>query len=349
MAEANFEDFEEAPAAGVPRLQRVAHLAGAGTSLALVLGLAVWGYRLAVRDVNGIPVIKAESGPMRIAPVDPGGQISGNVGLSVNRVAAGTEDQPRTDQIVLAPKPVELAQGDLAPEALAAQKAAQVAAQAAAAPAAAASVAAAGPASTSGSIQTTAAVTQSAPPSPGEPAVLATSASSSAAPASVAAAAPATVSPVAPVADGALQTSPVPPPRPVLASVAPSGTRAASMGATSSMADEVAAAAAAAAFAVAKAAPVPATVNAAKLTAGTKLVQLGAYGDEPSAAQSWAELKRRFPDLMADKSRVIQKAESGGSAFYRLRAYGFKSEADTRRFCAALQGEGATCVPVILR
>jgi hypothetical protein len=94
---------------------------------------------------------------------------------------------------------------------------------------------------------------------------------------------------------------------------------------------------------------VPRTVDAATLAPGTRLVQLGAFPGSGDAVKQWNALERRFGDLMADKSRVVQKAEAGGRAFYRLRAYGFKGDADARRFCAALAAEGAICVPVVLR
>ena len=45
--------------------------AGALTSVALVAGLGIWGYDLAMRDLNGVPVVAALEGPMRVAPEDP--------------------------------------------------------------------------------------------------------------------------------------------------------------------------------------------------------------------------------------------------------------------------------------
>ena len=66
-------------------------LAGAATSLTLVLGLGVWGYRLMMRDINGVPVIRALEGPMRVQPEDPGGERMAFQGLTVNEVAARGE------------------------------------------------------------------------------------------------------------------------------------------------------------------------------------------------------------------------------------------------------------------
>ena len=46
---------------------------GAGVSLMLLVGITIWGYQVVMRDVNGIPVVRAVQDPMRIAPLDPGG------------------------------------------------------------------------------------------------------------------------------------------------------------------------------------------------------------------------------------------------------------------------------------
>jgi hypothetical protein len=63
-------------APGGERIARLVNGAGALTSLALVVGLGLWGYRLAVRDVQGIPVIRALAGAARVAPADPGGDLA---------------------------------------------------------------------------------------------------------------------------------------------------------------------------------------------------------------------------------------------------------------------------------
>jgi SPOR domain len=88
-------------------------LGGAITSLALVVGLAYWGYDLAMRDVTGVPVMRAAGGPMRIAPADPGGFQAPNQGLTVNAIAAiGTTAKP-ADTITLAPLSVTLQPDDV--------------------------------------------------------------------------------------------------------------------------------------------------------------------------------------------------------------------------------------------
>lgn len=121
MADVDFDDFDSGHPTGWSgqrmasgRLTQITHLTGAACSIALVLGLGVWGYNLAVRDVNGVPVVKAMSGPMRIAPENPGGEVADHQGLAVNTVAALGTAAPPPDRLVLAPRPVELSMEDSA-------------------------------------------------------------------------------------------------------------------------------------------------------------------------------------------------------------------------------------------
>ncbi len=94
------------------RAKRLVNMAGAVCSVALVLGLGLWGYQLAVRDVAGVPVMRALVGPMRVAPADPGGDQACNQGLSVNAVAAIGTAAPVAEQLTLAPRPIDLEPGD---------------------------------------------------------------------------------------------------------------------------------------------------------------------------------------------------------------------------------------------
>ena len=100
-------------AEGQPKsIKSVVNLLGAVTSLALVVGVGVWGYKLVIRDVSGVPVIRAAEGPMRIQPEDPGGRQALHQGLSVNDVAAeGTAAKP-ADRLILAPEPLDLSLED---------------------------------------------------------------------------------------------------------------------------------------------------------------------------------------------------------------------------------------------
>jgi hypothetical protein len=93
----------------------------------------------------------------------------------------------------------------------------------------------------------------------------------------------------------------------------------------------------------------PASIDPATIPSGTRLAQLGAYESAGIAAKEWDRLYARFSEFMDGKQRVIQKAESGGRVFYRLRAMGFEDLSDARRFCSALLAEKAACIPVKIR
>ena len=58
------------------------NIAGAIVSLSLIAGVGVWGYKLMVRDVSGIPVVRAAEGEMRVRPENPGGQLAQHQGLA---------------------------------------------------------------------------------------------------------------------------------------------------------------------------------------------------------------------------------------------------------------------------
>ncbi|MFK7753617.1 MAG: SPOR domain-containing protein [Sedimentitalea sp.] len=88
------------------------NVVGAAASLALVVGLGYWGYQLVMRDVSGVPVVRALEGPMRVQPAEPGGRPADHQGLAVNAVAAeGTAEAP-ADRLLLAPRPIELEDED---------------------------------------------------------------------------------------------------------------------------------------------------------------------------------------------------------------------------------------------
>jgi hypothetical protein len=104
------------PARG--RLARLVNISAGGLSVTLIAGLAVWAYQLAVRDMSGIPVVRALEGPMRVQPADPGGLETAHQGLAVNRVAeAGAPPSP-PEAVTLAPRSVDLAPEDVTHAAL---------------------------------------------------------------------------------------------------------------------------------------------------------------------------------------------------------------------------------------
>jgi len=110
MAEVDFDEFgavDYSPRRSM-RVQRMVNIAGAASSVAMVVALAWWGYHTAVRDVRGVPVVTALEGPMRVTPDNPGGQITENEGLSVNAIAATGSTGAMPEELLLAPLAAEL-------------------------------------------------------------------------------------------------------------------------------------------------------------------------------------------------------------------------------------------------
>lgn len=290
---------------------RYVNLAGALTSVGLLIGAAVWGYNLAVRDVQGVPVIQALEGAMRVAPADPGGVNVDYQGLAVNEVAAVGTAAPMPDRLVLAPRAIDLSDEDLAGLSGLDTGAGLIAEPAAATIGGTVPELAASPPGESANptaVAIDAALAEALGETPGDiaedPALAAVDVTLAAE------AAP----------EGAIVRSPRPKPRP---------TRGEAVAATED-------------------APITAAIEVDPTTipVGTRLVQFGAFDTEAEARVEWARLEGQFGEVMAGKALVLQLAESGGRTFVRLRAHGFEDEADARRFCAAFAAEDLVCIPV---
>ena len=76
---------EEEPRRFAPLLTWI----GAAASIAIILGVSIWTYRLGQRDAMDVPIVRAMEGPARVVPEDPGGATIAHQGLSVNRVLEG--------------------------------------------------------------------------------------------------------------------------------------------------------------------------------------------------------------------------------------------------------------------
>ena len=319
---ADIEYYEESPsrrvADGVAASSAAAVVVnwiGAILSVSLVVGLSVWAWQLTVRDVSGVPVIRALEGPMRVAPENPGGTVADHQGLAVNRITEGEEAAPAAERIVLAPAPLDLEEIDLSTASLPAEAAPEPAATGA---------------------ETLALIDRLLEEAvPLEP--LAESPEAAAGlEAPVASATPARpVIEVIPATVPGVSRSLRPQARPeeilLLASAS------------------VAAPAAAGGTASAASAPAVTELDPDALAEGTRLVQLGAFDDAETARAEWARLTRLYPDFFRDKDRVVQRAVSGGREFFRLRAHGFDDLSDARRFCTALNAQGTPCIPVTVR
>ncbi|OIQ25302.1 MAG: sporulation protein SsgA [Alphaproteobacteria bacterium MedPE-SWcel] len=325
----------------------MAAVLGAAASLALVVGISVWGYKLIMRDVSGVPVVSAVSGPMRVAPEDPGGETADHQGLAVNAVAANGIAEDPADTLRLAPQAITLTEDDQpipalteaaeAEAALDQEFAAELEAEAESRLAALDLAAEGGD-------------TAAAPLSPIEQRsddinALVASLTEGAVP----------LQDLRETSAAIVQPDPVAG-ETVLASVAPVRVPAAirnAPGVRATPRPQVR---------PARFAPAPATTDTSvtesrvavdvspdSLAVGTRLAQLGAYESAEVARSEWARISAKFGDYFDDKARVVQRAESGGRIFYRLRAHGFEDLSDARRFCSALVAGNADCIPVTMR
>lgn len=277
-----------APHSGDSRAGSFVNYAGAALSLALIAGVGFWGYKLIVRDVSGIPVVRAMEGEMRVLPDNPGGDVALYTGLAVNEVAAVGEAGGPEDRLVLAPATSGLAQEDLEIQPVIVAEAEPLVAEA---------------------LNAADVPTTDAEPSDADILALADQIAAGFAPLE---------------GTETLGAVPVVSPsvRPV---VRPSGLQATAPAST----DEVA-------------------VTTTEFAAGTNLVQLGAFPSPALAADEWTRLAGRFGQLMGDKGRVIQVSNQSSGTWYRLRASGFEDRDGARRFCTALEAEGANCIAVVV-
>lgn len=305
--------YEEgfAPSANESSTGQIVNIAGAALSLALIAGVGFWGYKLIIRDVSGIPVVRAMQGEMRVLPENPGGDVARHTGLSVNEVAAEGEAGGPEDRLVLAPVTAGLAQEDL-------------------------------------DVQPTAEADEVVPQTV-ETEVLTRLGSATEIPATtepldadailaLADEIAAGVEPLESAAEVAVIATTIPGVRQSIRPVIrPASLRVA------------------APVAVAEPAPESAAANTQEVAvstevfpAGTNLVQLGAFPSPDLAASEWTRLQSRFSQLVGARERVIQVSNQTSGTWYRLRASGFADRADARRFCAALEAEGASCIAVVV-
>ena len=85
---------------------------GAIISLNLILWAGFWAYNLISRDINGIPIVAAQPGPLRVAPEVPGGIEAENIELAVSKIAS-QELPPNPQAVELAPYTAKLIADDI--------------------------------------------------------------------------------------------------------------------------------------------------------------------------------------------------------------------------------------------
>lgn len=323
-------DHGYAPPAEKRDWTRTLGILGGVASLALTIGVGYWGYNLITRDVTGIPVVRAAEGPLRVSPAEPGGRPADNQGLAVNAVAAtGTAAAP-ADRLTLAPAELDLSEDDKTFAQLSEIETLQRPEELELEVAEVQPVVS--PTRVTEGVQSDDIDALVAQLTDGVTAIDAGDAVTQVAAVAPAIVPPAPLTQVEPVVAAAVLDAPG-----VRVSLRPAArpTRLTPVSLSAPAATPTAAQVV--------------DVDPASLAAGTRLAQLGAYESAEVAKAEWTRISARFSDYLDGKQRVIQRAESGGRTFYRLRAMGFEDLSDARRFCAALVAGRADCIPVTTR
>ena len=279
---------------------------GAALSLSLLTGAIGWSYQLIVRDISQIPIVRAQLGPLRVAPDDPGGLTAANQGLSVTQLAVN-ERPLLSDEIFLAPAAEVLSEENVALQI--SEENSSI--------------------TNKENFDTLEVSTENSLDLKILPEQNATGlASNNEAVLSTAAFSPKKLEIENAVSLALSLTNEVnssfnslrPKIRPVVLNQIQTDNIA------QSVANEL----------------------VVTLPVGSAVVQLGAFESKSLAQIEWQRLEALLGSVLTSKNMVIQKAESGGKVFYRLRAFGFDDLSDARQFCSAVNDKVA-CIPVVTR
>ena len=263
------------------------NMVGGTISLMVLIGAVALGAQTLMRDSSGVPVVRALDGPLRIAPLDPGGVLASHQGLTVNEVASSQKPAVRIDPFQLAPRPISLKEEDQ-PVVL----------------------------SNSENIPLPIPAEEIQP----SPVMAGTTIEELIASLAEKTDVQKNIE-IIPVSEGFGPSSTL---RPQL--------RPRSISLLATRKDP--------------AVRIPALQITPAI--GTQMAQLGAYNSEASALTAWAELSQRHGDYLVGKPYAILKGKSGESTVYRLRVHGFDNSTDSRRLCAALIAQNATCHSVLM-
>ena len=279
---------------------------GAALSLSLLTGAIGWSYQLIVRDISQIPIVRAQLGPLRVAPDDPGGLTAANQGLSVTQLAVN-ERPLLSDEIFLAPAAEVLSEENVALQI--SEENSSI--------------------TNKENFDTLEVSTENSLDLKILPEQNATGlASNNEAVLSTAAFSPKKLEIENAVSLALALTNELnssfnslrPKIRPVVLNQIQTDNIA------QSVANEL----------------------VVTLPVGSAVVQLGAFESKSLAKIEWQRLEALLGSVLTSKNMVIQKAESGGKVFYRLRAFGFDDLSDARQFCSAVNDKVA-CIPVVTR
>jgi hypothetical protein len=346
----------------------------AGIIGAVLLGLvAAWGFT--TRHRGGVPVIEAQSGPLKVKPANPGGLQVADAGQSIlngdadgKQTLAPAPETPAPQGLKAQGQAARAAPAAAPPPPVAPAGAPQAKAAAAASPPAAEAatpeeprvppskeqrVASRAPGVPEGSSATVGGasirliptakppgpVAGNEPPPPPRPGLK--SAARFAPAVVVAQATPAPAQTTAPAAEPTQPAQPMP----------DTTTQSAPMQSTplpppATQATPAAAAPPApAAPAAAPAAAPPATKAAAATGHGKHpVVQFASLGSGPAALAEWHRLMKAYPDILGDHTPNITKFDHDGKTYWRVRTGGFGNLADAVQLCQKVRSRGGMCI-----
>lgn len=306
---------------------------GAVAALGVLFAMGVWFYRLGDRDARSVPIIRAELGPTKVIPKDPGGEKTPHQNIKSYDASTGGTATAGAAVIATAPpdpKPEDVAMGTLAPpskpETVAEDK---------------------------GAIKT------AAKPDPA-PETAVTAPERKIETGDVKPAPEAEETRVAAAPDAATTA----PERPTIADLATTDATDETTTTETTVPDEVlvipgatALAPDASPFAPRRPGNLVARNSAAAEEAVTDerdlnaeaaasriQIQLSADQSEAAVKKSWARIFKKHQDLLQGRALAIQTTISGGKTFYRLRVGPFNSRAEAASVCQALKARRQDCI-----
>ena len=288
------------------RLNFIFYWTGTALSLCLLAGAIGWSYQLIVRDINQIPIVRAQLGPLRVAPDNPGGLTAANQGLSVTQLAVN-EKPLLSNEIHLAPAADSLNEESLALKITEGVKSntddetfeiKEVNAENNLNLTVLANEIEAGSSSKEEAILSKVAFSQKKMEIENA------------------------VSLALSIADDQLASS---------TSLRPKIRPKSFNENNKEILDQLAT-----------------NELVSKPPMGSAMVQLGAFENKNLAQSEWQRFENLLGSMLISKKMVVEKAESGGKIFYRLRASGFDNISDARQFCTGISDKVA-CIPVVTR
>jgi hypothetical protein len=311
MQETYYDDYTEPedPPTGTGVLATLFKWTAAVASVALICGVGYWTYKLGQRDAAEVPVIKAMASPMRTQPEDPGGRKTDHQGLSVNEVLAGNQTADLDRPITRAPEPEPLANEDVA----------------------------------SGALK---------PPEPKPVSLAPDEVDVARANSTAEAGEPTAEETIVSQVEQTLATQTADPEatqKPEegmkVAALTPTSVAFRPKWRPSELRKEAVLRIKPDTVAVLE----PVKARKSDVSIGTRMIQLGAFDSEAIAKSQWKKLVGKHGDLLGAKKRYIEQTVSNGRVFFRLRAVGFNTAADTKAMCSALGARGLPCIPVVKR